>query len=341
MAQGYRTVFTAPRQVSLEPQEIAPVMPGNVLIQTQRTLISTGTELTALTGDFPPVSRWADYIRYPFTAGYSNVGTILELGEGVEGVQPGERVVSMAPHATLVQYPAHRLARVPAAVDEEDAAFSVIAEIVMGGVRRSRLAFGESAVIIGAGILGQMAALFCRKAGAWPVIVVDTAEARLPTAQAMGATATLPLQADQARSEFERLTQGRMADVVFEVTGHPLAIPSAFKLARPLGRVVLLGSSRGPTTVDFHDEVHSLGLEIIGAHNSTHPPVATPQNPWTTARHVELFLDWLAAEEIAVKPLTTHRYPWQQIPEAYQMLLEDRTQALGVILDWSVSSPVP
>jgi 2-desacetyl-2-hydroxyethyl bacteriochlorophyllide A dehydrogenase len=335
MAQGHRTVITAPRQVVLEPEETAPVAPGNVLIQTQRTLISTGTELTALTGDFPPVSRWADYIRYPFTVGYSNAGTVLEVGEGVTGVQPGDRVVSMAPHATFVQYPANRLSRIPDGVEDEDAAFSILAEIVMNGVRRSRVTFGESVVIIGAGLLGQMAALFCRKAGAWPVIVVDTAEPRLPTALAMGATHALPVLAGAARSEVERLTKGRMADVVFEVTGHPLAIPGAFKLARPLGRVVMLGSSRGPTTVDFHDEVHTLGLEIIGAHNSTHPSVATPHHPWTTARHVELFLDWLAAREIALKPLITHRYSWRQTPEAFQMLLEDRTQALGVVLDWS------
>src|SRR5205085_6845301 len=118
----------------------------------------------------------------------------------------------------------------------------------------------------------------------------------------------LAITADEARPEVEHLTKGRMADVVFEITGNPLAMPGAPRLARQLGRVVLLGSPRGPVTLDLHDEVHSLSLDLIGAHNSGHPTVATPHNPWTILRHVELFLDWQAAGMIDVRPLTPHRY---------------------------------
>jgi 2-desacetyl-2-hydroxyethyl bacteriochlorophyllide A dehydrogenase len=336
MVMVYRTVFTAPMQVVLERQELPAPGPGQVLLRTERTLISTGTELTALTGDFPPNSRWADYIRYPFDAGYSSAGTILEIGEGVEPWRRGDRVASAARHATHALMPAARLWPVPDAVDSEAASFATLAEIVMGGLRRSRLTFGESAAIVGAGLLGQLAVHFCRAAGAWPVIAIDAAGQRLPTARAMGATHCLNVAADAARPEIERLTRGRMADVVFEVTGSPLAIPGTVRLARPLGRVVLLGSPRGPTTIDLHDEAHTLGLEIIGAHNSTHPQVETPHNPWTIARHVELYFDWQAAGRIDVRPLITHRFPWRRTPEAYHMLLEDRTRALGVVLDWSL-----
>src|SRR5204862_419180 len=146
-------------------------------------------------------------------------------------------------------------------VDAETAAFATLAEIVMGGVRRSRLAFGESVVIVGAGLLGQLAAHFCRVAGAWPIIVLDPAERRLESARRMGATAALPLSSADARGAVEQRTRARMADVVFEVTGSPAAMPGAVKLARRLGRVVLLGSPRGPVSVDLHDEVHSYSLE--------------------------------------------------------------------------------
>jgi len=337
MPTGFRTVFTAPRQVILEPQEFGGPGSGQVLLKTERTLISTGTELTALTGDFPPNSAWASYVRYPFGVGYSNVATVLEVGEGVEQVKPGDRVASSAAHATHALYPAEHLRPIPEGVDSEAAAFATLAEIAMGGVRRSRLMFGESVVIVGAGLLGQLAACFCRAGGAWPIIVIDTAEPRLPFAQRMGATHTLARTADDTREEVKRLTKGRMADIVFEVTGNPRAIPGAVKLARKLGRVVLLGSPRGPVTIDLHDEVHSLSLEIIGAHNSAHPPAETSNTPWAIARHVELFFDWQAAGVVDVRPLITHRYPWRQTPEAFQMLLEDRTRALGVILDWSVA----
>jgi threonine dehydrogenase-like Zn-dependent dehydrogenase len=98
--------------------------------------------------------------------------------------------------------------------------------------------------------------------------------------------------------------------------------------------VVLLGSPRGPVSIDLHDEVHSFSLELIGAHNSAHPPAETPNFPWSIARHVELFLDWQRAGVIDVRPLITHRYGWREAAAAYRMLLEDRTRALGVLIDW-------
>jgi 2-desacetyl-2-hydroxyethyl bacteriochlorophyllide A dehydrogenase len=335
MRSGYRVVFTAPRQVVLEEREFASPGPGQALLQTECTLISTGTELTALTGDFPPNSRWSAYIQFPTGIGYSSVATVLEVGAGVERVKVGDRVASTAPHATHALHPASHLWPIPEGVDSEAASFATLAEIVMGGVRRSRLMFGESVAIVGAGLLGQLAARFCQAAGAWPIIVIDTAGARLETARRMGATHTLPATAEAARPEVERITKGRLADIVFEVTGNPLAIPGAIKLARRLGRVILLGSPRGPVSIDLHEEVHTLGLEIIGAHNQAHPPVETPHTPWTIARHVELFFEWQAAGLVDVRPLITHRYPWQQTPDAYQMLLEDRSRALGVLLEWS------
>jgi threonine dehydrogenase-like Zn-dependent dehydrogenase len=80
--------------------------------------------------------------------------------------------------------------------------------------------------------------------------------------------------------------------------------------------------------------VHTLGLRIIGAHNSTHPPVETPDSPWTLHRHAELFFDLLTAGELDVRSLISHTYSGTAAAEAFGMLLEDRTQAMGVILNW-------
>jgi 2-desacetyl-2-hydroxyethyl bacteriochlorophyllide A dehydrogenase len=328
-------MFAGKNQVVLQAEEFGCPGAGQVLLRTERTLISTGTELTMLTNDFPPVSRWADWVKYPIAAGYSSVATVLQVGEGVERVRPGDRVASTAAHATHALRSADHLWPVPAAVDSEAAAFSTLAEIVMGGVRLSRLMFGESVVIVGAGLLGQLAARFCRAAGAWPLIVVDPAESRLRFLSGLDGVHAVSRTVDQARPDVERLTKGRMADVVFDITGNPVAMQGALRLARPKGRVVVLGSPRGPVSIDFHEEVHTQGLEIIGAHNNIHPPVETPHAPWTMARDVELFLDWQAAGVVDVRPLITHRYPWRQVAEAYEMLREDRSRAIGVILEWT------
>ncbi len=335
MTSGFRTVFCGPGQVALEPSEVGPPGPGQVLLRTERTLISTGTELTLLTGDFPPGSRWAAYAAYPLTPGYSSAATVIEAGPDVERVQVGDRVAGTAGHVSHALYPADRLWRIPEEVDFQAATFVTLGETVMGGVRRSRLLLGEAVVIIGAGLLGQLATCFCRSGGAWPLVVIDPAKSRLELARRMGATHTLPLPADAAMEQVRELTKGRMADIVFEITGSPTAIVGAVRLARKLGRVVLLGSPRGPVTIDLHEEVHTEGLEIIGAHNQTHPPVETPHAPWTIARDGGLFLEWQAAGVVDVRDLITHRFPWRQVEDAYQLLLTDRTRAMGVILDWS------
>src|SRR5436309_1464316 len=109
MPTGYRTVFAAPCEVVLEPLEIGRPGPGQALLRTEQTLISTGTELTMLTADFPPGSRWAQWCKYPVGVGYSSVATVLEVGEGVERVKPGDRVASTAGHATCALHSANSL----------------------------------------------------------------------------------------------------------------------------------------------------------------------------------------------------------------------------------------
>ena len=88
----------------------------------------------------------------------------------------------------------------------------------------------------------------------------------------------------------------------------------------PVDRPLLRGSPRGPVTIDLHDEVHTLGLEIIGAHNSTHPPAETPNTPWSITRHVELFLEWTAAGKLSIDPLITHIMPLDYINRAFDLM---------------------
>ncbi|MBM3458474.1 MAG: zinc-binding dehydrogenase, partial [Armatimonadetes bacterium] len=237
MISGYRAVLQAPRKLELEPREFPDPGPGELLLETEVTLISTGTELTAYSGDFPPDSVWSHYIQYPVGIGYSHVGRVVQVGEDVEGYAPGERVLSMGAHATHALSSGKQVWRVPDGVEATDATFGVLAEIVMGGLRRGRIQFGESVVIVGAGLLGQLAAHFCSRIGAWPVVTVDPVPGvRQESAARMGAGAVLACTAVEARERVEALTRGRMADVVIEVTGNPHAFPGAVRLARRLGR---------------------------------------------------------------------------------------------------------
>lgn len=304
-----------------------------VLIETEVALISTGTELTALTGDFPMPSAWSNYIKYPFVPGYSSIGRIVEVGHEVKDFNVGDIVAATSPHATHTVVMADQLVKVPENVNVESACFHTIAAGVMNSVRLARVSLGDAVVVVGLGLLGQLTVLFSRMAGAHPIIAIDVAEERLKISKASGATHVIRTDDwNNIRENVGKITKGRMADKVFEVTGNPNVIPEAITLTKILGRFVVLSSPRGRTNIDFHDEVNRPSRIIIGTHFTSQPERETPYNPWTRKRNTELFFDLLSAGCLTIEHLITHRYRWREAEKAYNMLLEDRTRAIGVIL---------
>ena len=195
---------------------------------------------------------------------------------------------------------------------------------------------GEAVVVYGLGIIGQYVCQLARLDGARPVIGVDLAPLRRGFAENLGGCdLVLDGAADDIPQQVEAATRGRMADCVFEVTGVADLIPREMDLLHKMGRIVILSSPRGKTSFDFHDYCNAPSLTIIGAHNGSHPQVETYYNQWTPHRNTELLFDLIAAGEVRVGELITHRYPWREAPAAYQMLMEDRSQAGAVILDWT------
>lgn len=331
--EAFRVIFPMPNKVDIERFDVGKPSENEVLMETIATLISTGTELTALSGDFPEQSAWSNYVKYPFTPGYSSVGRIVECGSEVRDFTVGDVVAATSSHSTHALVGAEHLVKVPEEINFEEACFHTIASGVMNSVRLARVSLGESVVIVGLGILGQMATIFSRMAGAHPIIAIDLSEERLRIARLSGATHILRVESwDKIRDAVRKITKGRMADKVFEVTGNPNVIPEAITLAKSLGCLVILSSPRGKSILDFHDEVNRPSRIIIGTHFTSQPEYETPYNPWTRKRNTELFFDLLSAGHVRVGHLITHRYYWRDAEKAYRMLLEDRTKAMGVIL---------
>ena len=112
-------------------------------------------------------------------------------------------------------------------------------------------------------------------------------------------------------------------------------IPREFDVLHDQGRFVVLSSPRGKTLFDFHDLCNRPSHTIIGAYNWSHPVRGTLDYPWTMLRHSELFLELLAEKELDVTSLITHRSHYSEAPRLYEMLLQDRSDAMGVLLDWN------
>ena len=328
-------VFTKPREVVIEDRPKPSPEAGELLIKTGCTLISTGTETTILSGEFPPDSAWSHYGTFPFTPGYDNVGEVIDVGPGVSRDWIGRRVATHGNHALYVTVSAQSSLPIHRDIREEHATFLSIAQIVMNGVRRGGVQWGEAVIVYGLGLLGQLTVRFCRLCGARPVVAVDVADSRLERLPSDVAIIPVNPKREDVVSVVEKATKQRMADVVFEVTGNPELIPEEFKALRRQGRFVVLSSPRGETRFDFHDLCNSPSFTIVGAHGSSHPQHETLVNPWTRLRHGELFFDLVADGELAIEPLISHREPYTEACRLYQMLLKDRSQAMGIVLEWS------
>ncbi len=318
-----------PGCVELREHELPPLGPRQVLIDGCCSLISSGTDLTLASGDFPPGSVWAAYAGYPCRLGYSHVGVVAEVGAEVGDLPVGQRVLSLSSHARWVVAAREAVFTIPDDVTDEQAAWGILGEIALGGVRRAGLTLGESALVLGLGPVGQLTAQLARLDGARPVIAADLVAARCALAERLGAHRG----ATDAAAAVRELTDDGV-DVAFDVTGAPSGVNHAAPLVRRLGRVILLGSPRGPASIDLHDHVHSRSLQLIGAHNSAHPRQADPNHPWTVTRDTALFFALVADGEVRVDELLSDRHPWHAAPAVFASLLADRSQTMGVLLDW-------
>jgi 2-desacetyl-2-hydroxyethyl bacteriochlorophyllide A dehydrogenase len=326
-------VFPEAGQVRFEERPLPSAGPGELLIRTRLSLISTGTELTILSGDFPKQSAWAGYGQFPFVVGYHNVGVVEAVGAGVDPVWMGRRVFTMGPHAAWISSGTAYAYPIPDGVADEQAVFFTLACVAMQGLRRGRVAWGESVAIFGLGLVGQLAARFCALAGARPVIGIDLSPERLALLPKAAAVHGILAKDGSPEAQVRQLTAGRMADVLFEVTGAPNLIANEFKVLRAQGRAVILSSPRGPSSFDFHDLCNAPSFEIIGAHMESCPP--DPQHPWSWARSAELFFNYLLDGSLDLKPLISQRRPAAEAPALYLDLLKDRSRAMGVLLDWA------
>lgn len=326
---NHRLLFVQAGQAALEPAPIPTPGPTQVLIRTRVSLISPGTERAFFLG----LPNTTD--NYPQPAGYCNVGEVVTCGSEVSNWQPGERVATNGHHAAYVLVDAARCHRVPDELGDEEATFFNLASIALQGVRKARIELGESVAVLGAGLIGLLALQLARLQGALPTISIDQETERLAYARRSGADLLLTT-GENLLAQLHQQNHGEGAAVVIEATGHPDAILTALDCARPLGRIVLLGSTRGETNhVNFYRDVHKKGLTLIGAHNNIRPKQESSPGFWSDQDDCRVALALLAHKRLDVQPYITHRFPWTDAPAAYEILRSWDRSALGLILDWT------
>jgi threonine dehydrogenase-like Zn-dependent dehydrogenase len=202
----------------------------------------------------------------------------------------------------------------------------------MQGVRKAQICLGDSAVVMGLGIIGNISGQLARLCGATEVVGIDPIEFKRDLAKECGYDWTAASVSDILKGTYK---DGRF-EVVLDVTGAPEAVPEALEAAQLFGRVVLSGSTRGITKeVNFYKHVHCKGLTIIGAHNFRRPAIDDMfvVKPSKTDQRVTMQL--LANKRLMLKPLLSDKVPAKEAPKAYERLAAKREKLITIALDWT------
>ncbi|MBQ7935744.1 MAG: zinc-binding alcohol dehydrogenase [Clostridia bacterium] len=275
-------VFVEPNKAELLEDEVRLPQAGEVLVRLSVSTISSGTERANLVGDLR-VSIAADQAvaKFPRYGGYSSAGTVVQVGEGVTKVKAGDRVaLSWSKHRQYVTISAENICPIDE-VDFADAALFHIGIFPLAAIRKCRLEIGESAIVMGLGVLGLFGIQLLRAAGAVPVIAVDPVAEKREKALQCGADYALDPYDPSFAQRVKELTGGG-ANVGIEVTGIGKGLDGLLDCMAPFGRVALLGCTRNSDfSIDYYRKVHGPGISLIGAHTSARPTEESSAGWWT------------------------------------------------------------
>jgi predicted dehydrogenase/threonine dehydrogenase-like Zn-dependent dehydrogenase len=356
--------------------------PGGVLIQSLFSLISTGTELMKVSEAKMSMAGMArarpDQVRKVLDSvsqqgalttykkvmtrldsytplGYSLCGVVTEVGRGAEEFEVGQIVAAAgneyALHAEFNWIPANLCVPVPRGVSPVHAAFSTVGAIAMHGVRRAEVQLGDTACVIGLGLVGQLVTRLLVASGV-RVAGLDLLEDRCRLAEKAGATLCAPPTPEGMEAVagvLAGLTSGRGADHVFLTAGGPSNGPAeaAARLARDRARVIDIGKTRldlpwnsyydkeldvrfsrsyGPGRYDDRYELD--GIDYPAGYVR-----------WTERRNLECFLSLLARKEIEVETLVSGVFPIEQAATVYSDLQSGMAGAVGVLLEYPARVP--
>ncbi len=348
----------------------APVVrPGHLLIKTRRSLISAGTERMLVEfgkasllskaraqpdkvkqvldkiktdGLMPTLDAVFERLDEPLPLGYCNAGEVLEVGPGVNGFAPGDRVISNGPHAEIVCVPKNLCARIPDEVTDEQAAFTVLSSIGLQGIRLAQPTLGERFVVYGLGLIGLMCVQLLRAHGC-EVLGVDLNQDRLALAETYGAQTVNPQAGGDVVAAANAWTEGKGVDGVLITASAKTddIVHQSAQACRKRGRIILVGVvGLNLRRSDFYDKELTFQVSCSygpGRYDDNYELVGNDYPfgfvRWTEQRNFEAILSAMRTGQFKVDDLITHRIPLEQTADAYETVTSDKN-ALGVILEY-------
>jgi predicted dehydrogenase/threonine dehydrogenase-like Zn-dependent dehydrogenase len=277
----------------------------------------------------------------PLPLGYSNVGVVVD--SDVADFAKGDRVVSNGPHADLVCVPKNLCAKIPNGVSDEAAVFTVLSSIGLQGIRLANPSLGEFFVVTGAGLIGLLTIQLLRAQGC-RVLAIDYDDTKLQLAKQFGAEICNPGAGEDPVAAGLKFSRGKGVDgvIITASTKSNDPVSQAAQMCRKRGRIILVGvTGLQLNRSDFYEKELSFQVSCSygpGRYDPTYEDqgVDYPRGfvRWTEQRNFEAVLDLMASGSIDTESLLSHRFPFDDAENAYQLLAND-TEALGILLTYA------
>lgn len=300
---------------------------NDVIVTTDVSILSAGTELTGFTQRYAPGTNWATYAKLPFHPGYSSVGTVTAVGRRVDEALLGRRVLIEAPHASHHVLPAEGLRVLPDSASSEHAAWFALAQITFRGFWKTEQRLGGNLVVVGAGPIGQLVVRWASAAGLARIVVVDPFASRLEHALAGGAHEVHPSTLADAPPTV--IGDGPGETTIIDTTGNAAVFADVLRRAPRFGRVVLLGDAGNPGEQHLTSDLLLKDLTVVGAFG------AQLTEEWPNRRILDMFVALIGDGRFALEGMVTARFAPQDCQRAYDELLEHRSSIMGAAFDWT------
>ena len=329
-------VFTEKNKAELLTVDAKEPAANEVMVKTMVSTISCGTERANITGD-PNVNGYGPSgVVFPRASGYNSAGIVVKKGADVKSVDIGDRViVYWGHHKTFNTVPEANVVKIEDdSISFETGAMSFISTFPMAAIRKTRLEMGESAIVMGLGILGMIAVKLLRAAGAVPIIAADPNPKRREIALQNGADFAFDPLCEGFAQEVKKVTGGGV-NVAIEVTGVGAGFNEALDCMAKFGRVALLGCTRNSDfNVDYYKKIHSPGITVIGAHTIARPNIESHPGWFTHRDDIKAVLKLCSGGRLCLENLIEETHSPDECPEVYNRLVFDKNFPIVVQFDW-------
>jgi 2-desacetyl-2-hydroxyethyl bacteriochlorophyllide A dehydrogenase len=330
--------FSNPGQITIREERIKSPGPDQVLVKTQFSAISPGTEMLLYRGDFPPdlavdasIPDLSGSFKYPLKYGYAAVGKVTQIGTDVDSAWLGKDIFSFHSHESHFLSSVGDLHPLPTGASIEDALFLPNIETAVTFLLDSRPIMGERVVVLGQGIVGLLTTALLAWFPLSLLLTLDRYSLRRQASVTLGAHHSLDSDSPDIHQQLESILPTG-ADLVFELSGHPDVLNLAIQLAGHSGRVIV-GSWYGTKLAELKlgGRFHRERIHLISSQVSSLAPELS--GLWDKQRRLQVA--WESLMALRPSRLITHRIPLEEAATAYQLIDQEPENTIQVILDYN------